>query len=102
MAQNRTIRRSDIYPVGTVVSVFSGDAGSRRGYEGQKPAGVVLSTATVAADGTLKLTNLPDGRYTLWAQVAGQHVTTGVDATPYAPPPTLQERLAARRVAAGV
>lgn len=94
------INRSDVYPVGTVVSVYPAAAAKR--LSGGKPSGTALTSGTVDAAGQLTFTIPGKTAYALWAEVAGEHrVIRGGDPTPDAPAPTLRERLKERRVLAG-
>jgi len=94
-----TIKRSDRYPVGTVVSAYPK---SSRVYSG-KPAGTALATATVAADGSLTFTGLNEREpLVLWAEVAGESRYLGSEApAPVTPPETLKQRIQKRRVSVG-
>lgn len=67
-----TINRSDLFPVGTTVSVRP--FGARR--DGQGPSGAELATGTVSADGSLSITDsdiVSGTRFTLYAQVGNEH-----------------------------
>jgi hypothetical protein len=65
------IRRSDLFPVGTVVEAHPGNA--VRVGEAHKPASRAVTTATVAADDSLTLEFMRDAPHALWAEVAGEH-----------------------------
>lgn len=93
-----TVKRSDKFPVGTVVSAYSPP--SNRHHAG-KPSGVAVATATVDASGTLTFAVEP-GVYNLYAEVAGDPVNLRAGSEEFVPPGTLKARLAARKLAAGV
>lgn len=95
-----TIRRSDKFPVGTVVKAFAG-APANRHHEG-KPSGSALAEATVAADGSLTFSTLGAGIYSLWAEVAGTNANMMAGSEGFAPLGTLKERIASRRLLLGV
>lgn len=68
-----TLARSDLFPVGTVVSVFAGNCTPP---DGGAPAGTAITTGTVDAAGLLSIDHasiLPYTSYTLHASVGGQH-----------------------------
>lgn len=61
---------ADRFPPGTKVKAYR-----RATLQGQRPAGGALATATVAHDGTLEFTGLPDEQLlTAHAEIDGQHV----------------------------
>lgn len=93
------VKRSDRFPVGTVVEAFSPP--SNRHHEG-KPSGVAVASATVDASGKLTFSSLAEGVYNLWAEVAGANVNLKAGSEEFTPPGTLRARIAARRLAAGV
>lgn len=92
------VKRSDRFPVGTVVSAFAPPL--NRHHEG-KPSGVALATATVDASGTLTFP-LPEAIYNLWAEVAGANVNLRAGSEEFSQPGTLRERISKRRTLAGV
>lgn len=92
------VKRSDRFPVGTVVSAFSPP--SNKHHEG-KPSGVAVAAATVDASGTLTF-SVAEGVYNLWAEVAGVNVNLKAGSEEFAAPGNLKARLAARKLAAGV
>jgi hypothetical protein len=69
-----TLARSDLFPVGTVVGVYP-DGSMPPGTQAvSAPGAAAITTGTVAADGTLSITNagvLPYTRYVLAATVSG-------------------------------
>jgi len=93
------IQRSDRFPVGTQVKAFAGATPAQQG----KPAGPVVETATVDALGRLAFNGLTAGvLYTLYAEVAGAVVkVTTMVSEPFTSTSTLQQRVRARRLAAG-
>jgi hypothetical protein len=96
------IKRSDKFPVGTVVNAYAAVGGLNRHHEG-KPSGVSLASATVDATGTLTFSTLPSGGlYALNAEVAGAQANMLAGADGWVPPGTLKQRVAARRAAAHV
>jgi hypothetical protein len=96
---NVTVRRSDRFPVGTVVGAYPKQT---RIFNG-KPSGTPLTTATVAADGSLTFTGLNEREpLVLWAEVAGEQRYLGSEApAPVAPQQTLKQRIASRRALVG-
>jgi hypothetical protein len=99
MAVALKVNRSDRFPIGTVVSVYP----KRNRIFGGKPAGTAITSATVAADGSLTFTGLTEGEpLILWAEVGGEHRYLGSEAPPpVAPPETLKQRIAKRRSLVG-
>ncbi|HEY4451028.1 MAG TPA: hypothetical protein VGN13_05490 [Solirubrobacteraceae bacterium] len=94
------VRRSDRFPVGTSVKAFAGVTVRHDG----RPGGTAASEATVAADGSLTFSTLtPGALYTLYAEVGGKPVNMLAAASASFPAlGTLQERIAASRLALGV
>src|SRR5215471_7702504 len=94
-----TVRRSDLFPVGTEVGAYP----ARNRVHGGKPSGTATATATVAADGSLTIAGVPEREaLTLWALVAG--VNRYLDPAVSAPPPpyqTLKQRISKRRALVG-
>ncbi len=99
MATLLSIRRSDKFPVGTVVKAFPGP--ENRHYEG-KPSGTATAEATVDTSGRLQFTTLPEGIWRLWAEVAGTNANLEAANITWTLPGTLKQRIAARQAAAGV
>jgi hypothetical protein len=64
------VRRSDLFPVGTVVEAHPGNA--VRVGEAHRPASRAVASATVAADGSLMFELMRDAPLALWAEVAGE------------------------------
>jgi hypothetical protein len=67
-----TAARSDIFPVGTSVGAYPGNARQ----PGQAASAAAIASATVAADGTLTITDagiLSLTPYVLYASVGGEH-----------------------------
>lgn len=93
-----TVRRSDLWPPGTVVSVYPRGAGARR-LGG--PSGASVASATVAADGSVALP-LPDSApYVAYALVGGEHRYVWVRDDAFVAGTPWKARVAARRAAIG-
>lgn len=91
------------YPVGTSVQAFAASDGQQNRHHEGKPSGTAAATATVGADGLLSFPTLPQGRYVLYAEVAGSPANVQAGNEDFTPPPArLLSRIAARRVAVGV
>lgn len=91
------------FPVGTVVSAFAASDGQQNRHHEGKPSGTAVATATVGADGQLVFPTLPNGRYSLYAEVAGAPANVQAGNEDFVVPPTrLLARVAQRRVLAGV
>lgn len=99
MATLKITGRSDAYPVGTTVYAYPANAKITNG----KPSGAAITNATVAADGSLTLSGVPEAvQLVLWALVGGLHVyLTSEAGLPVAPRESLQERIRNRRQAIG-
>ena len=89
------VSRSDKFPVGTVVQAFL--PASSRHLEG-RPSGTATAEATVDATGKLTFTNLPEGVYALYGEVAGKPANLQLGNVAYVAPGTLKARIAERRV----
>jgi hypothetical protein len=64
-----TLRRSDLFPVGTSVGAYPYRTGAK--VEGSKPAGAPVESQTVSAEGVLTFTGLREAlKYVLWAEVS--------------------------------
>jgi hypothetical protein len=99
---NLVIRRSDLYPVGTLVYAY---AARNAVPGGGKPSGTALSSATVAADGSLTFVGISERTaVVLWAEVApGVHVTVKSESPPPVMPlESLRERIRNRRLSLGL
>lgn len=69
-----SVSRADLFPVGTVVSLYSAAAHPAGGGVDRAPSGSAVTTATVQADGSLTFTGITaDLAYVAYAAVGGQH-----------------------------
>lgn len=93
-----TVKRSDKFPVGTVVKAYPGNA--NRHHEG-KPSGVASAEATVDAKGVLNFSTLAEGLYQLWAEVEGKNANMLAGSQGFTPLGTLRSRIAAKRLEVG-
>lgn len=110
MANVTVANRSDVFPVGTSVSLFP--RSSSRAHEVKPndptpgtpgpPWGTAIATATVAANGSLTFTGAAaNTEYIAYAQVGGVHRELRVSNRQYVPPSGWSNVVASRRAAGG-
>jgi hypothetical protein len=92
------VKRSDRFPIGTVVSAYKPTVPVPRQ---ARPAGTALETATVDAAGTLTFAGLGEGLYSLYAEVGEVPRLILAGNQGFTEPGTLQERIATLRAALG-
>lgn len=92
------VKRSDKFPVGTVVGAFKPASGR---HFGGRPSDTPEAEATVDATGTLTFTSLPEGMYALWAEVAGKNADLQLGNVTYTALGTLKQRITALRTEVG-
>lgn len=94
-----TVKRSDVFPVGTSVGLFP--AAAR--HNDLKAVGTALASATVDAAGACgPFTPTADLPHVLYAEVAGEHRYVGVADSDFTALGTMRERIEAKQTAAGV
>lgn len=91
------VNRSDVFPVGTTVKAYP--VATRA--TSAKPAGPATAEAVVDATGKWEV-DVETGRYVLHAEVAGEQRQLVADNRAFAGRPPLRDRIASRRIAAGV
>src|SRR5215472_5321867 len=85
------VKRSDIFPPGTVVKTYGPLLERRRG---NKPSGTVLAEATVDARGNLSFPTLGEGQFELWAEVGGVEMNLHAGSENFVPLTTTPAQLA--------
>jgi hypothetical protein len=76
-------RLEDRFPAGTVVGIYPRGAKPPGGQPPGPPGSASLGSATVAADGSVSFTGLPDYRYlTAYALVGGRHTYVDLSTWP--------------------
>jgi hypothetical protein len=76
-------RLDDRFPAGTLVTVYPRGAKPPAGQPAGPPGAASIASGTVAGDGSLSLSALPDYRFlTAYALVGGRHVYVDVSTWP--------------------
>lgn len=94
-----SIFRSDKFPVGTSVGAYAGQ--NNRHHEG-KPSGTAVENSTVGTDGKLTFPSLPEGMFTLYAEVESKPANMLLGNYGFTAPGSLKQRIKAVQELAGV
>jgi hypothetical protein len=97
-----TINRSGRFPVGTVVGLFPAGAVPAGAGTNRPPGAAQVTSATVAADGSLTFSGVTaETPYAAYALVGGEHRVIFVRSSTWTPQVSWKARLAARKAALG-